>query len=122
MDDVHTVLVIEDDEDIRSTLCDLIQAEGYQALGFENGSEALQHLRTKTDGVCVILLDLMMPVMDGWEFRANQVADPKLAPIPVVVLTASGHTNGSLKGVEILRKPVRFDEVLGEVQKHCPVT
>lgn len=120
-DQEHTILVVEDDDDIRDTLCDLIQAEGYQALGFENGSAALQHLRSnQKPNVCVILLDLMMPVMDGWEFRSKQVADPALAPIPVIVITASGHTNGALKGAQILRKPLRFDEVLGQVQKHCP--
>jgi CheY-like chemotaxis protein len=86
---VSTILVVEDDADIRSALCAILEDEGYRVACAGDGQEALAALRS---GVCpaVILLDLMMPVMDGADFRAAQLRDPHLAAIPIVVLTADG--------------------------------
>ena len=115
----HTVLVVDDDPDIRESIEELLRSDGLDAAVAANGEEALRVLEQRK--IHVILLDLMMPIMDGWEFRRRQQADPAIAPIPVVVITASGHTNGALKGLEILRKPLRIDDVIGELQKHCPM-
>src|SRR5438067_1769607 len=81
------VLIIEDDADLRDMMAQLLSLEGFQSVAVSNGREALDYLG---QGVLpdVILLDLMMPVMDGWEFRRKQQADRALADIPVVVLSA----------------------------------
>src|SRR3954470_23175677 len=84
-----TVLVVDDDQDIREALCDLLADAGYRAASVANGKEALIYLKSG-ELPCVILLDLMMPVMDGWEFRRQQQGDPRLSKIPVVVITAAG--------------------------------
>src|SRR4051794_32442195 len=82
------VLLVEDDADLRETTAMLLECEGYQVCAVENGREALNQL---LDGPLpsVILLDMLMPVMNGWEFRAHQQRDPRLAAVPVVVVTAS---------------------------------
>lgn len=117
----RTVVVVDDDEDIRETLCELIRLEGYDAIGVENGRAALDKLRAlEEEGVhpCVILLDLMMPVMDGWEFCRAHHADESLVAIPVVVITASGYAEvpGACK---VLPKPLAIETVLQTVEEHC---
>lgn len=112
-----SILIVDDDDDIRETLRDLLEDEGYQVLEASNGREALARLRHGS--VCVVLLDLMMPIMDGWEFREEQLADPAIASVPVVIITASGRTNGSLGGVDILKKPLRVETVLEVVAARC---
>src|SRR5262245_23155992 len=91
------VLVVDDDEEIRNALTEFLSDEGYGVVSASNGREALASLR---EGVhpSVILLDLMMPVMDGWDFRAEQLRDPGLRDIPVVVITATGFSATSIRG------------------------
>jgi CheY-like chemotaxis protein len=121
---VHTgsdVLVVEDDKDIRDSVVEILREEGYDARGFSNGAEALSYLRT---GVSprVILLDVMMPVMDGWEFRLELEKEASLASIPVILLTADGnakHKALTMRAVDGLTKPVRLDELLAAVQRYC---
>src|SRR5205085_12014163 len=84
------VLVVEDDHDVREALVEALEASDYHPMAAANGSEALQRLRSGSEPPCVILLDVMMPVMDGREFREEQRRDPALAEIPVVVLSAHG--------------------------------
>ena len=81
------ILIVEDDEDLREMMAQLLALEGFKAETAANGREALAYLALG-DRPDVILLDLMMPVMDGWEFRRQQVTDPALAAVPVVVLSA----------------------------------
>jgi CheY-like chemotaxis protein len=85
----NTVLIIDDDLPVRTALRELFETEGYAVTLAANGRAALNHLR-KGLRPCVILLDLMMPVMDGWDFRQEQLADPDVRDIPVVILTAAG--------------------------------
>ena len=103
-----SVLIVEDDRDVRLSLAEVLAEEGYRVAIAENGFEALCYLRTaRAPGV--ILLDLMMPVMDGWEFLAEKRRIPSLAGIPVVVLTAGGSGKRPLEPaqvVERLKKPV----------------
>jgi CheY-like chemotaxis protein len=84
-----TVLIVDDDLPVRTALKELFETEGYAVALAANGRAALNHLR-KGLRPCVILLDLMMPEMDGWDFRNAQLADPGLKDIPVVILTAVG--------------------------------
>ncbi|MBI2391967.1 MAG: response regulator [Deltaproteobacteria bacterium] len=107
------VLVVEDDEGIREALCDLLETEGFDVVSAVHGRDALDKLKNSGPQPDVILLDLMMPVMDGWAFRAEQQSDPALAEIPVVVITASRQADlATLNPRAFLKKPIDFDELL----------
>jgi CheY-like chemotaxis protein len=118
---MHVVLVVEDDPDIRATLCDALEDNGYSPVGAANGVEALEYLRSDAEKPCLILLDLMMPVMDGQTFRSEQVADPALARIPVVVISAYRDVEKYAVelATEYLPKPVRLETLLETARKHC---
>ena len=116
-----TVLVIDDDADIRETLTLMLQLHGYAAVGAADGREALDELKRGLRP-CIILLDLMMPRMNGQQFRAQTLLDPELAGIPVVVTSgdASLQTKAANLGVSgILKKPFDADELLDVVRRHC---
>lgn len=107
------MLVVEDDEGIRDALCDLLESEGFAVSSAVHGRDALEKLRNNGARPDIILLDLMMPVMDGWAFRSEQQQDPSLADIPVVVITASRQADlAALKPRAFLKKPIDFDELL----------
>ena len=113
------VLIVEDDEDLREMMAQMLMLEGFQAVAVANGREALEYLHDaeKPD---VILLDLMMPVMDGWEFRRQQQADPAIAPVPVIVLSALDQARAStLEANAFLKKPLDFDRLLSLVRTYC---
>jgi DNA-binding response OmpR family regulator len=112
------VLIVEDDADLREMMAQLLTLEGFDAATVSNGREALEYLHT--DKPNVILLDLMMPVMDGWEFRRQQQADPMLATVPVIVLSAldQGRT-AAVDASAFLKKPLDFDRLLKLVREHC---
>src|SRR5688572_1427935 len=115
------ILVVDDDADIRTSLAELLGDEGYQVETAVNGQDALDKLRALKGVPCVILLDLMMPVMAGQQFYAEQQKDPDLAQIPVVVISADGNVMQKARpfGSEFLAKPVRIEKVLAAVEKHC---
>jgi CheY-like chemotaxis protein len=113
------VLIVEDDEDLREMMAQLLTLEGFSSATVANGREALEYLNrsSKPD---VILLDLMMPVMDGWEFRRQQKADPDLAPVPVIVLSALDQGRaGNVDAAAFLKKPLDFDRLLDLVRTYC---
>jgi CheY-like chemotaxis protein len=116
------VLVIDDDADIRFAAVRLLQSDGYTAVAAENGREALGLLRRGVRPQ-LILLDLGMPVMDGFAFRAAQLADPAIARIPVVVVSAEGprvpKAAKELRAVATIEKPVDGDELLDLVNEFC---
>ena len=112
------VLVVEDDEDIREVLATILHESGYSVIMARNGEEALQRLRTGTCRPCVILLDLWMPVMDGWQFREAQRKDPALAGIPVVVLSGDREAQ-SFDTAAYLSKPVQFHQLVRTVARFC---
>ena len=87
--------MVDDDPDIRDSLREVLEDEGYEVACVGNGREALDHLKTASPRPCVILLDLMMPVMDGWQFRREQKQDADIADIPLVVITATGQAPGA---------------------------
>lgn len=116
------ILVVEDDDLIRDSLVEFLEDHGYEATGAEHGRAALDKLRGDAAAPCVILVDLMMPVMDGREFRAQQLADPALAQIPVVIISAFrnvGEVAEELSSVAHLKKPLKLQELLQIVQTHC---
>jgi len=114
-----SVMVIDDDEPLRESVCDALGDAGYSAVSAPNGAAALQDLRAGAAKPDVILLDLMMPGMNGWQFREEQLRDPALADIPVVVMTASRDLRGLQVG-EVLYKPITLDRLLAVVRRHSP--
>lgn len=113
------VLIVEDDDDLREMMAQLLTLEGFRAETVANGREALEYLR-RGDLPDLILLDLMMPIMDGWEFRRIQSADPALASLPVIVLTALEPTGTADFGdAMFLIKPLNFDRLLQLVRRYC---
>ena len=118
--DLKSILVVDDDPDFQDALATLLQSRGYVVSSADNGAQALQRLR-ESDPPCLILLDLMMPVMDGHEFLAHRNADPLLAEVPVVVLTAGRHPRGSVvpSTADVLYKPFESDRLIRIVQHYC---
>ena len=106
------VLVVDDDREIRELLVELLSIEGYEVSAAGDGQLALAEARARRPDV--ILLDLMMPIMNGWEFRDAQLKDLELAGVPVVVVSAFDDT---LDVAAVLRKPFQIDEVLATVQR-----
>ena len=115
----RSVLVVEENIDAREAMTAFLEAEGYHVVGAANGREALVHLRTSAI-FCVVLLDLGMPVMDGWEFRAEQLREPAMTSIPVVIVSLEGllgqHDGAS---VAVFPRPVAWGHLLETVQQHC---
>jgi CheY-like chemotaxis protein len=116
------VLVAEDDAATRMALVALLQANGYDTLAVSNGRVALDRLRAG-ERPCLVLLDLMMPVMTGWQFLAERQKDPALAAVPVVVFTAaSGYDDSMLRGMGadgVIRKPADAEQLLRAVTRCC---
>ena len=117
----HRVLVVDDEDMIRESLVEFLDESGYQAIGAIHGGDALDKLKSLSPLPCVILLDLMMPIMSGADFYAEKQRDPSLASIPVVVVSADGHVRQKAVtvGGEYLAKPLRFEKVMGAVERHC---
>ncbi len=116
------VLVVDDDRSIREAMGELLVDEGYTVGHAGNGQEAIEYLRRRPTAPCLILLDLNMPVMTGWEFRRIQQQDPQLANIPIVVFSADrsvSHGIASLDAAAYLEKPVDIDLLLDTVSSLC---
>jgi CheY-like chemotaxis protein len=115
-----SVLIVEDDRDTREMLARFLELEGFEVREAANGQLALETLH-ENGGTCVILLDLMMPVMNGWQFRLAQVKDPDIAEIPVVVVTAAG-ARDQIPAIDAdawISKPVDFDRLLETIGPLC---
>jgi CheY-like chemotaxis protein len=113
------VLIVEDDADLREMMAQLLTLEGYETATVANGREALEYLH-RAAAPDVILLDLMMPVMDGWEFHRQLEADPDLAPVPVIVLSALDQGRATnIDAAAFLKKPLDFDRLLDLVRTYC---
>jgi CheY-like chemotaxis protein len=117
-----SILVVDDESSMREMLAEVLEEEGYRVACAANGLEAITYLRAASAHPCVILLDLMMPVMSGWEFREEQRHDPVLASIPVVVLSAVQNLAHEAKAIGVTRhlpKPIDFASLLDTVEHYC---
>jgi CheY-like chemotaxis protein len=115
------VVVVEDDDGIRESIRDVLEAEGHPVVVFRNGKEALDELDTQTNP-CLILLDLMMPVMDGWQFmEARKHLPDTYAAIPVFIVSAVADQQkvAATGAAGYIRKPVDLDVLLLIVEKYC---
>lgn len=112
------VLVVDDDEDIVDNIRILLEGAGYQVIAASDGRAALAALAAPNPLPSVILLDLMMPVMTGFEFREAQLADPRIATVPVVLMTADGHISEKTKRLSVdvaIGKPFAIAKLLATV-------
>jgi CheY-like chemotaxis protein len=115
-------MVVEDDYAIRETLRELLEEEGYRVTQASNGAEALARLRDTEGPPSLILLDLMMPVMDGWEFRDAIAGDPKLSEIPVIVISADHSLDTKVSSMDVqgwLAKPFELDQLLATIGRYA---
>ncbi len=119
------ILIVEDDRDLREALSEILRDEGYVVAGAAHGREALQLLRGDFHRPALILLDLTMPVMNGWQFREHQRRDPGLSGIPVIVLSAGDHLAEQMESLEIqeyVRKPIDLVHLLATIERHLSPT
>jgi CheY-like chemotaxis protein len=119
--DERSILIVEDDTDLREALSEVLRDEGYSVAMAADGREALDRLRRQSLP-SLILLDLTMPVMNGWQFRAEQRQDPALSGIPVVVLSAGDYRAeqmGQLGVTDYLRKPIELSRLLRLIERYC---
>jgi CheY-like chemotaxis protein len=116
----RTLLVVEDDAAIREALADVLEGEGFEVVTAEHGKEALERLRSMPRP-CLVLLDLMMPVMDGPAFLAELRRDDVLATLPVVIVSAWPADAAKLDGESqgFIKKPVSLEALLEVVHRHC---
>jgi CheY-like chemotaxis protein len=118
----HIVLIVDDQEDVRDALEVFLLSQGNLVVTAGDGEEALDRLRGGLRP-CIVLLDMMMPHYDGWHFRQRQLADPVLAAIPVVVVSAYFplRERAAASGIEaVLAKPVDPDRLMTFVHRYCP--
>ena len=115
------VLVVEDNTEVRQALVALLEAEGYHVAEAVDGVSALRLLRTAAVQPCLIVLDLMMPRMSGWDFRMEQSSDLRLAGIPVVVVSADPLASQAerMGAAAVLSKPADPEQFLELIGRHC---
>jgi len=116
------VLVVDDDKNVCDLICAVLASSGYETAVACNGKEALSYLRDAALRPRLILLDLMMPVMTGWEFQKAQREDPALSKIPVAIITGLQDIEGKARGlgaVDVLVKPSRVETLVALAARFC---
>lgn len=116
------ILIIEDDREIRESLVDILEDEGYQVFSANNGQEGLDYLTTTEKQPALVLIDLMMPVMDGKTFRLEQIKNPNIAHIPTVLFSADGQLDKKATTIgfkDYLKKPIDLNELLVIAERYC---
>jgi DNA-binding NtrC family response regulator len=121
MAQTRPVLIVEDDDDTRDALHELLRAEGFEILTAENGFEAIQRALSHDDTPCVIVLDDRMPLMNGLEFLNYRERNLRLAKIPVIFVSGDPDTirEVSERGAMTFRKPFAVDAFIESVREHC---
>jgi DNA-binding response OmpR family regulator len=113
----HTVLVIEDEEDVREMIRDALELNGYAVVTAEEGNDALGKL-SLIEGLCLVLLDLVMPGMNGWDFFEAMRRRSELDAVPVLVYSSATHQ--APRGVtRVIQKPLTFEQLLTTVREYC---
>ncbi len=115
------ILLVEDEDEVREVIETVLRSEGYDVTPVRHGREALDVLRRGLRP-CIIILDLMMPVMDGWQFRAEQLRDSELLKIPTVVYSAIGGIDEAVESLNVAGgfQKGDFAEMLRFVAQFCP--
>lgn len=117
---IHPLMVIEDDDDIRELMKAMLEAEGYYLVTASNGAEGFA-LLSQIPKPCMILLDMMMPIMDGWTFSEEAKKNSRYQSIPLLAVTAFAEQISSKdRFYGVLKKPIRLDLLLDLVRHHCP--
>lgn len=113
----HTVLVVEDEQDLREMIRDALEMSGYAVVTAADGQDALEKI-SRIDSLCLVILDLLMPVMNGWDFFAKMRQQAEHASVPVVVHTsAPGQAPAGV--TRVIQKPMAFDRLLSVVREYC---
>ena len=118
----YKLLLVEDNPDVRDLTKELLELEDYEVYCAANGQEALDFLKKDPTLIDLILLDLMMPVMDGYQFRREQLEDPRIVAIPVIVLSADGDAKSKmevLKTQGFYTKASGIEGLLEVVKRNC---
>ena len=115
----HAVLVVEDDRVLAETTRALLEWEGYRVRLASNGQEGLAQIRVRRP--CIVLLDLMMPVMSGWDFMGALQADPAVRDLPVIIVSANAES-APRGATAVLKKPFEMAHLLEILEQHCPLT
>jgi CheY-like chemotaxis protein len=119
---VGVVLVVDDDDDLRDAIQAALRATGHRVVTASDGAEALAWLRRPEVRPCLVLMDLMMPGMNGFELRTAMTADPELSTIPVVVITGAGllaERRADDLHADVLAKPFALPALVGTVKRYC---
>lgn len=114
----RNILVVDDDDGIREALKVALEYEGYTVSTAENGQIALDLINTGYTP-CLIVLDLMMPVMDGWTFSAKLSEDSQFSNIPIVVVSAMGDQAQNIQAKSIFKKPVNLKNLFEAIKQWC---
>jgi CheY-like chemotaxis protein len=114
----HTLLLVEDEEDLRELMCDALEREGYSVVAASDGEEALKALAKIEGPPCLVLLDLLMPGMNGWDFFEAFKARPELVDVPVLI-HSSAPGRAPQGATRVLQKPLGLDRLLSVVQEYC---
>lgn len=113
------ILLAEDDEDLREAMVDTLHEAGYTVAAVGNGRDALEWLEDSAVAPKLILLDLMMPIMDGWQFLDERKKTPRAAAVPVLVLSANGDFAGENDTIGFMRKPIAVKSLLAVLARYC---
>lgn len=112
-----TVLVVDDEYDLVQTLRDVFTDEGFNVRTVSNGRDALIYLREAAVKPCLVILDLILPILDGNAVYAIMKADPELASVPILVSTSD--PSRAPAGAEVMRKPISLESLLTHVEHYC---
>lgn len=116
------ILIVEDDLEIKESLADILRDEGYEVIETSNGKEALAYLTEENKLPCLILVDLMMPEMNGEAFRREQLNNKNIADIPTVLFSADGQLDKKALSIgfkDYLKKPIDLEELLVIAERYC---